>query len=317
MDNIKPIGTGPYKLSSWNPGVDLSMRPFDDYWGAEPKFEKVTLLERPSKNERVNMFLQGEADFLAFVPFDAVQEVEKRAFKIRAIPSLEVQFLLFNFNSPIFQDLEKRKAFSSAIDQDALVKEVGGYARPVSQFIANGVLGYNPDIAGHVFDINSDEVSLLDGETLQFHIPVGLDVLGEHVRTQLEKLGVSVIVSYLEWDDLTQSMENAEADLYFLGFKSEIGDAADFFDVVVKSGADFNVGSYSNPEVDRMIANAMTSLDPTIRLSSLQDAMKIIVEEDIIGVPLFEYETLYAMVHGIDFEPRIDGFIYFDDIILE
>ena len=44
--------------------------------------------------------------------------------------------------------------------------------------------------------------------------------------------------------------------------------------------------------------------------------MRLIVSEDVIGVPLFEYETLFAFSDDyLDMQPRIDGFLYFDELM--
>lgn len=318
-EDFKPVGTGSYKLNSWTFGDKLKLKRFDNYWGRNSKFEEVEMIVRLNKSERVNMFLNGEAQLLAFLPFDAVSAVAEKGFQITSIPSLEVQFLLFNMQSGYFDDIRNREVFSLAIDQDALTQAVGGYAKIVSQFVSNGIFGFNPEIESHEYDLEkakklARETGLV-GKTIYFHLPKGLDVLGEHVRQQLGTIDVYVVVSYMEMDKLWESIKNSSADLYFFGFKSDLGDSADFLNVVVNSDGTFNVGNYSNSQVDEMIDLSLVSMDPVIRLENLQEAMRIIVEEDIIGVPLFEYETLYSFVDAIDIEPRIDGLIYFDEII--
>jgi hypothetical protein len=60
----------------------------------------------------------------------------------------------------------------------------------------------------------------------------------------------------------------------------------------------------------------LVELDVQKRRDSLQEAMKIVVEQDVVGIPLFEYETLFSFYDVISFEPRIDGLIYFDELIV-
>lgn len=318
-EDFRPIGTGSYKLNSWIPGDKLKLKRFAGYWGDKSNYEEVEMIVRLNKSERVNMFLNGEAQLLAFVPFDAVSAVKEKVFQITSIPSLEVQFLLFNMQSRYFDDIRNREIFSLAIDQNALTEDIGGYARGVNQFVSNGIFGFNPEIRPHEYDLEkaeklAQETGLI-GKTIYFHLPKGLDVLGEHVRQQLSKIGVYVVVSYMEMDKLWESIKNSSADLYFFGFKSDLGDSSDFLNVVVRSDGAFNVGNYSNGQVDEMVDLSLTSMDQVVRLENLQEAMRVIVEEDIIGVPLFEYETLYSFVDDINIEPRIDGLIYFDEII--
>lgn len=315
-ENIVATGTGPYRFIQVEQGEKIKVERFQDYWGSQAKFSTVEMISKIDKNERVRMFANGDADLLAFVPFDAVSAVKERNFEIAEMPSLEVQFLLFNMNSKYFKERENREAFSLAIDQDGLTEAVGGYARPVSQFVSNGIFGFNPDIVKHEYNLKKAEklAGEIKGKTLHFHLPVGMDVLGEHVRQQLAKIGVFIVVSYLDMPKLLESIEQRKADLYFFGFKSDLGDSADFLNVIVHSDADFNVGNYENVEVDALIEESLIEMDPSLRLEALQEAMRIIVEDDIFGVPLFEYETLFSFSDKLEMQPRIDGFIYFDEL---
>jgi peptide/nickel transport system substrate-binding protein len=313
-----PIGTASYGYNSWEKGDRLNFRSFLRYWGRVASYDEVEMIFRTDKIERVNALLTGEAQFLGFVPFDAFDVVIEQGFNITSIPSLEVQFLLFNFHSKYFNDIENREAFNLAIDQESFTEIVGGFARPVNQFISNGVFGFTPGLVENSYDAEAAAEIFaqtgLKGQTIHFHLPIGLDVLGEHVRTHLADAGVNVVVSYLEIDKLLESIANHSADFYFFGFKSETGEALDFFKVVVESGAEFNAGGYVDAGVDDLIATAATSMNLVDRLGKLQELMRIVVERDRIGVPLFEYETLYSFIPELIFEPRVDGFIYFDDI---
>mgnify|MGYP001569794551 CR=1 FL=1 len=57
-------------------------------------------------------------------------------------------------------------------------------------------------------------------------------------------------------------------------------------------------------------------MDPLSRLTQLQEVMKILVEDDLVGVPLFESQVIYAVNPQIRFEPRIDGYILAKDVRL-
>ena len=320
-DVIPSVGTASYKFVSWGNDSFMELSRFDDYWGKESKFENVKIYSSVDKNERVRMFIEDEVDLLVFVPFDAAQFLEENDFQMSQIPSLEVQFLTFNFESKYFKDLDNRKAFSFALNQNDLIDMVGGFARRVNQFVSNGVFGYSPVIADHEYNTKLAKKIVketeFEGKTIQFHLPIGLDVLGDFVRESLAEIGVNVVVSNLEINDLLKSMEKGTADLYFFGFKSELADSSDFLNLLAKTEGVYNYSRYSNDEVDRLINSSLTNIDERKRIIDLQKAMKIIVEDDFLGVPLFEYETIFAFNDKLGLEPRIDGLIYFDDLILK
>lgn len=312
-----PIGTGSYKFGAYEDSV-MTLEKFDDYWGEEAVFETVDLITIPNKSDRVNAFLRGDAEMLAFVSYDAVQIVQDFGFKIATIPTLEVQLVIYNFASDYFSNIDNRQLVSYIIDQNSLVEQIGGYARPINQFVSNGIFGFDPGISTHVFDMEKAEVLAiqtdLQGKTLQLHLPLGLDILGEHIRENLADIGVNVIVSYLEIMDFIDSIDNGKADFYFMGFKSELGDSSEILETTLHSEGEYNTFSYENLNLDYLVDTASEELDPGKRQKSLQEAMRVVIEDDVVGVPLFEYETVYSFVNLIDFTPRIDGLIYFDEI---
>lgn len=312
-----PVGTGSNRFVSWEKGSKMVLEKFPDYWGKKAKFNTVEIFTVADKNERIKMYVDGGADVLAFVPYDAVSFLQEKKYQIATVPNLEVQFLIFNMKSPLMADLINRRIVSLVVDQNALVEAVGGYAKPVREFVSDGVFGSNPKIVEHEYDIEKAEELAeenLKEKTLQIHLPVGLDVLGEHLRTQLDKIGVKAIVSYLEMSDLIKSMQAKKADIYFLGLKADLGDSASFLKDIVYSKGAFNIGGYSSPEVDTLIDSSSYEMDERSRLSDLQKAMSIVTEKDVIGVPLFEYENVYSLVDSLELHPRIDGFIYFDEL---
>lgn len=316
-----PTGTGSYKFASWDPEEKIILERFDDYWGNKSKFETVELYVRVDKFERVQMLVDGEVDFMAFVPYDGVEVVEEGGFNIVTVPSLEVQFLVFNMQSEFMSDIRNRMLVSTAINQDDLITAVGGYARKVSQFVSSGVFGFNPRISDHVYDIDvAKEVAIetgITGKTVKFNLMKGLTVLGDYMRERMKEIGVNLVVSYLDGAELVQSMEDKKADIYFLGFKSEMGDASDFLYFIVHSDGPYNFWGYRNEYVDKLIDSSMVEMDMINRRKELQEIMKVLIGSDIFGVPLFEYEKVYAFNDKLDINPRIDGIIYFDELTVK
>jgi peptide/nickel transport system substrate-binding protein len=67
----------------------------------------------------------------------------------------------------------------------------------------------------------------------------------------------------------------------------------------------YNVGRYSNPELDELIDKANVTMNPRERLVYMQEALKMI-HEDVAAIPLFTSEMGYAVNPNILFDPRSD-----------
>lgn len=315
----KPVGTGPYQFEQWQKDKEMTVSAFEKYWGKKPHFKKVRLIPMIDKNERVALLIRGEADLLTYVPFDSIDYLMEQKMQIVPIPSLEVAFIAFNVSSKTMSDVNFRKVISLALDTENFVAGLGEYAKPVSQFVSSGIFGFNPNIPEHHYDLELSKKMIEEGgfkgRTLVFALPKELEVFGEFVRTSLEQVGLSAVVSYVDYDKYFDELKSGDSDIYFLGFKGDLGDSGDFFNQFVASDAELNITKYESERVDDLIVASLVELNLEKRRNYLQEIMRIIVEDDVLGLPLYEYETVYAFNNRIDYQPRIDGFVYFDDVI--
>lgn len=323
-DFENPVGTGPYKLLSKEKG-EQKMEKFEAYWGFLPYFSKVSLLTIPSKVERIDALKNNTIDLLVSVPPEQVQDLEDAAFQVKFIPSLEVGFLMFNLENSLFKNVDIRKAISLSIDRKQFLELSHGFAHVVNQFVSSGVFGYNPDLAFSQFDLVQakkilDKIGQFEVIKVNFDYPESLPLLGEYMKAQLGEVGIQVKPNPMKDLDLQNKIAKGESDFYYLGWRSELGDAFDFLQSVVhskdikKNLGGFNGMNYSNNKVDQLIEKSQENLVTKDRLKDLQAVMKILVDDDYVGVPLFETDLIYAFEKKLNFEPRIDGAVYAAEI---
>src|ERR1700675_2424421 len=73
----KPIGAGPYKLVSQQPGVKLEFEAFEDYY-RPVHVKQFTMVSVPEAATRVAMLERGEADIMYFVPGELIDRVKSK-----------------------------------------------------------------------------------------------------------------------------------------------------------------------------------------------------------------------------------------------
>jgi len=71
----KPIGAGPYKLVSQQPGVKLEFEAFEDYY-RPVHVKNLTMVSVPEAATRLAMLERGEADIMYFVPGELIDRVK-------------------------------------------------------------------------------------------------------------------------------------------------------------------------------------------------------------------------------------------------
>src|SRR5437762_5367564 len=57
-----PIGAGPYKFVSFNPGVELVLEAYEGYWRKTPSIKRLVLRSLPEETTRAAALKKGEVD---------------------------------------------------------------------------------------------------------------------------------------------------------------------------------------------------------------------------------------------------------------
>lgn len=334
-DFSRPVGTGPY-FSEGFIRTEMDLSRFDAYWGQLPSFNKVVLKVIPGREDRIKALENKEVDFLMNFPpnygcafFEEYKKIKgcktlnSQDISVRAMPGLEVSFIAFNFEHGLFSKKDFRIAVQKALDPEVFKTIAFGFAVPARQFVSSGVFGFNPGIKPPEYDLEIarkiiDKVigGSFERISVTFDYPDSLPPVGQYVQVQFKDLGIDVDLNPLTDAELSKKISSGKSDMYYMGWRSELGDASDFLLAAVHS-SDKNTGfglfngmNYSNEKVDALLEEAQKNMDTQARLEQLQEVMKIITEEDIVGVPLFESEVLYAYDKDLRFTPRVDGYVY-------
>lgn len=315
------VGTGPYEVSGQSAN-ELRLTRFEKYWGTLPVVVNVRLKTISDRDEKVDSLRNESVQILANVPQDSAKNFDFKNFALQKVPSLEVNFLIFNFDK-VFKPSGLRKAIRMTLDPKELAGLTQGFAAPMNQFVAKGIFGYNPAISFSVMD--SKKAEQLVKNTVGFFrvqanldLPKGLESLGLNVKEKLRTIGIDINLVFLSPSELEAKIRTKQSDFFFFGWASDLGDASDFLSAVVHSPTgnfgQFNGANYRNLEVDQIIEFGQNTVDPSKRLEKLRAAMKKITEDDVIGIPLFSPETLYAVSTGIKWNPRVDGHVLAQEI---
>jgi peptide/nickel transport system substrate-binding protein len=118
----KPIGAGPYRLVSQQPGIRLDFEAFDGYY-RPVHIKQLTMLAIPEATTRVAMLERGEADIIYFIPGELIARVKNNP-KVTLAPIVSANWWLefpgFQDPKSPFHDVRVRQAISLAIDRDAM-----------------------------------------------------------------------------------------------------------------------------------------------------------------------------------------------------
>jgi peptide/nickel transport system substrate-binding protein len=334
------IGTGPFRFVAFTPGDRLEVTRNDAYVGDRPHWERVTIRLMTQPAVRVAALLARDVDLIDFVPTqDAENLARNTAVAVHSGPSTRIMFLAYNLGSAVppgvadaagrplernpLLDSRVRRALSLAVNRDALVQRImDGYGVPTSQFALPGILGHDPRIAPDPFDPNAArallrEAGFPDGFRMRLNCPNNRypndGRTCEALAQMLTRAGVRAEVDAQPMSVFFPRISRAggpDAAAWLLGLSNSQGEASALWlmyrsmDRAAGRGQ-FNFGSFSDAELDRMIDAATATVDRGQREPRLQAAMRRATDA-YATMPLFGLSVIVATRAGLRYTTSPD-----------
>ncbi len=218
----EPVGTGPFKLVSWNAaGADLVA--FKQAWRA-PKVDALEFVEMPDISARVQGVLSGRVDVIVSVGYEDVKAVEAGGGKShisRDSGVLGTVFVLTKLpkNHPL-QDRRVRQALNYAVNKDAYINALfGGLSRPASQPAVASVFGYNTAVKPYPYDPERAKTLLAEagyskGFSFTTDVPAGggaaMAEAYQLVAADLARVGVEMTIHLISVPQLNRGVLQGE-----------------------------------------------------------------------------------------------------------
>jgi len=327
-----PIGTGPYRFSDYLKDNYLVLERFEGYWNKKPDFKKVTFKFFDNYEDKLNTFLEGNADIIDIIdPLDYNNLSQKTGIKILPFTFNTVTYLGFNFEeNNTFSDFRVRKAVYHAINIDEIIKNAtNDYAEPASQFVSQYISGYNPEIKRLPYDLEKAR-QYMNNAGYEDGFETILDCREGEVREnasriiadQLSLINITVDVNILPRDDFFSKISDMNSSFYFVGWAVDSGDAGEIFDNILRS-VDFengfgfsNFGNYSNPLIDSIAKDIFYNMDTRERLNLMKEGFAIAMD-DVACIPLYILKGFSVIKDEISWSVRADGLIKIEDIKID
>jgi peptide/nickel transport system substrate-binding protein len=119
----RPVTTGPYRVVDFRPDQMLVLAANDEYWGGRPPIRQIRFVEMPEVSSRINALLSGDVQFACDIPPDQITGIERnRAFEVQGGTILNHRLICFDKTHPQLRDARVRRAFTHAIDRQAIVE---------------------------------------------------------------------------------------------------------------------------------------------------------------------------------------------------
>lgn len=338
--DLKPIGTGPYKLVEWMKEDHLKLEANADYFSGPPAIDTVTFRPITNGATRTAALLTGEVDVIQDLNVRDVERVKAdERYNVLTMPSLLniVLSLDMREKSPTIAldknpmtDQRVREAMVRAIDVNAIKSVImNGLSTPSEQYVPASHTGYVDGMSFrdlYPYDVaKATELMAAagypDGFTLTLDTTnnryVNDTQIAQALASMLAKIKIDLKLNLMPKSNFFGYIRvpSEKSSMIMSGWDVPSGDAGSMYSVMFysrdkKEGyGQVNRGSYSNPEVDALIdkADGTASLDE--RDGYLQDVTKILMK-DIPMIPVHYEQDIYGAKKSVKLTPRADKFLW-------
>ena len=308
----QPVGNGPFRADeAFQEGQGITLTRYDEYGGEEPaKAEGVEFRVYTEINTAYNDVQAGSLDVIGELPPDAIASAQDQfGDRYKTQPLGDMTALGFPTYDERFADPEVRRAFSMAIDRQAITDAIfQGTRTPAASFVSPVVDGHRED-ACDVCELNVEEANrILDEAGFDRSQPVdlwfnagagheeGMQAIGNQLR---ENLGIEYqlrgdlqFAEYLPLQD-EQGMTGPFRSGWVMDYPVMENFLGPLYTTAALPPAGSNSTFYSNEEFDAKLLEGNSADSPEAAIQAYQEAEDLLVR-DMPATPLFSRVQQYV-----------------------
>lgn len=332
------ISNGPFKLASYTQNDVLTVVPNEHYWDKDRvKLDELNFVFIVEQSTALSAMEAGDLDGIDEVPNQEIPRLQAENEDFIIAPYLGVYYYCFNLTKEPFDDVRVRKAFSKAIDRNAIVTTVTlGGQLPATGYVPSGVTFAGEDFREAGGDYGMDpmaaqveearkllaEAGYPNGEglpaiTLQYNTSENHKKIAEAIQEMWNKnLNINMELVNMEARVHYPALEDGNFQVARAGWIGDYNHPMTFLDLLLSESGN-NYTQVKNEEFDKYILEAKMASDEKKAAELMHKAEDLIMENQMV-IPIYYY-TLPMMMgqHVKDWYRSPLGQIYFKDTYIE
>jgi len=310
------IGSGPFSFVEYVPNTHVKLERFADYFVQPlPYLDAVEMIIASNPTSRTAALVQGAVDFIEYVPSLDVELLEADdSIVLTGNAIAQIRFLGFNLTREPFTDVRVRQAISMAIDRGPVIDSAeNGFGTATDIIFPQGFWAAleRPEIPAP--DIEAAKALLAEAG-----FPDGFDTTitswaeytnisngGLVIQEQLRQIGINAEMNLLDTATMGQTVYvDKDFDLTVTGTSGFV-DPGSVLTENFKTDEGGNFVTYSNPEVDDLLAQGAASTVQEDRAAIYQQVQEILLV-DLPWVNLWigqQFEAMKTFVMGFEHIP--------------
>jgi peptide/nickel transport system substrate-binding protein len=297
-----PIGAGPYKFVSGQPGVEVVFEAFEQYWRHVPNIKTIVMRSVPDGDTRALMVKTGEADIAVALQSVAAQGlIDDPKTKIVASKHASCQWIefpdQFDSKSP-WHDLRMRQAVAYAIDREGINKASCLGHCPPAGVIVPRVMEFALQVPPFPYDPAKSKKLLAEAghpdgiDAGLFHAIPGFPTAAQAVVNDLNTVGIRVRLAEMERAAFYADWKAHKFHGLYMTGSGSAGNAASRVEVFIQSKGGYADGGY--PDIDEMFKQQASERDVKKRAEILDKIQQLTIDR-MMFAPVYDFRALMGV----------------------
>lgn len=323
------VGTGPFRMEEWRPGVSASFSHFGEYFKPGlPLLDAVVVDLLGDAASMVVGLENGSIDVIERFPPSEAQRLEQAdGVAVANVFGGFIADILVNTKEPPFDDRRVRQAIGHALNRQRMIDiAMAGIGEPWCIPFPENSIAFDPAVAARCeYDLEAagrllDEAGL--GSGFEFELLVSTAVLpasplqAQIWQADLSQIGVTANIVDVESADYFQRTGDRNYQVAVHQFRGANRDPDTLFLSVIPWYPTGNFSQFESDEYARLIEEAGTTADVDLRRKLYSELGELIVDEAFV-FPLAPAPSLFGVndrVKGLSW--NVEGFPKYENVSL-
>ncbi len=304
------VGNGPFILMEWKHHDQILLDKNPHYWDRDnTRLEKVTLSLIEDETTSLSMYENGELDWagnpLATLPTEALPTLKKSG-SLHTYEISGTYYYIFNTKAFPFTNVNIRRAFTLAINREAIVKNVTQMGQTPAMSLVPPTIWKDDnhyfqdhDIAEaqRFFALGLKELGLTQETfpeiSLSYNTQVGHHKIAQAIQEQWNQaFGIRVKLENKEWKVFLDELRQHQFQVARMGGLASVNDPSTFLDFYRYLSSSNNQSQWYNPRFSELLEKADLTADEEVRTALLKEAEGILMQDMPIA-PIYFYTGAY------------------------
>jgi peptide/nickel transport system substrate-binding protein len=323
---LKPVGSGPYKLTDYKPGQEVVFEKNENYWRGAPKINRVIMKVTNAQTNIQELQAGGvDIDRIAANPQNIQMLKDAGFLDLQLFLANSYGYIGWNLRDPLFKDKNIRHALMYGLNRKGFVDAYfKGYAEPCNAPVSPVSWAYTEEVNQYPYDKEkankllddagwkkeADGWRYKDGKkfTVNWMTYTGskyVDALIPIMQENWKEIGVEVVPELMEFATLAEKVyDKQEFQMYNMAWSLSIDpDPSGIFGKSQAELGGFNSVGWLDPKSEELMQKGLKETNQEERAKIYKEWVKL-ANDELPYLFLSQSKDMYAVssrVSGIEF----------------